>query len=180
MDYELFQYQLNKWRSKTFHALAAYVDENGKTRIICYYPCDCQQKYSFKKNSKLLPYLQQCKGWIVDPQEKYTLNYVMIVLLAYLREKNLIYYCEENKLHLIHPVDEICKALEWSVKLKHISEIRMHIARAHLEGFKGSLYHYTPYFTCPRGAEKVVIDILGEPGPRDMYFGYHGSFGKLK
>jgi hypothetical protein len=59
-----------------------------------YTPCPCRDFYLLDQESSLFLYLKtHCKGWTESPHGFYTLNYIMIVLLANWSQKNLIRNC---------------------------------------------------------------------------------------
>src|SRR5574343_1318390 len=50
---------------------------------ISYKLCPHQDKYSFCPNSPLKNYLENhCKGFVVDPSNTYTINYIVAILIA--------------------------------------------------------------------------------------------------
>lgn len=52
--------------------------------------CDHQQKYKFQEWSLLKNYLQtECPGWVEDPNDEYTLNYVLVLLFSVVYVKGL-------------------------------------------------------------------------------------------
>jgi hypothetical protein len=59
-----------------------------------YTPCPCRDFYLLDPESSLFLYLKtHCRGWTESPHGFYTLNYIMIVLLANWSQKNLIVDC---------------------------------------------------------------------------------------
>jgi len=52
-----------------------------------FHVCPCKEKYTWEK--PILEYFRiKSKSWIDDPQDKYSFNYVIIILLATLKENN--------------------------------------------------------------------------------------------
>jgi len=147
----------------------------NKTYRIQYTPCNCKEKYQFKESSKLLPYLQQCKGWVND-DEGYSLNYILIVLIAYLCKKNLITTHTLLRKHVVEPdieLKQILVGLDSSLTYYDILEIKISIAKYHLKKFEQRIRTSTPYFVCPQGSEAFILSILGPEGSDEKYFGYH-------
>jgi len=77
-------------------AVSKYIEQLIKNKVshfifgneLSYSFCPCREKYRLK-NKPLLDYLQtHCDGWVEDPQGRYTLNYLIAILLVNLKEKN--------------------------------------------------------------------------------------------
>ena len=56
-------------------------------------PCPHGEKYTLEDSTLLQYLMEDCKGFQIDPEGKYTLNYVITVLLANWKEKQLIQHC---------------------------------------------------------------------------------------
>ena len=57
---------------------------------IHYEACPHQERYSFIPHSPLKNYLEKhCEGFVQDPEEKYTINYIVFVLLANWKAREL-------------------------------------------------------------------------------------------
>jgi hypothetical protein len=171
---EIFSYNAENWKSHSRIILAAFNTADHKIRLITYSPCDCQEKYAFRRNSPLLLYLKECKGWVPD-SSGYTLNYVMIVLLAYLKEQKLISFSKQMAMHMVNFSSKLKRALadQNQPKFYKISDIRLRIAKYHLKKYRKFFYTEIPYFICPNGLEQLIITILGVEGSGEQYFGYH-------
>ena len=55
-----------------------------------YYICQRHERYKIKPESYLRTYLSSCPGFQQDIQEEYTLNYLLVVLIAYWKDIGLI------------------------------------------------------------------------------------------
>lgn len=87
--------------------------------------CPHQEKYSFKHGSKLKQYLENCKGWVPDPSQKYTVNYIIMVLFMDLKQKNQIFQNVYNsKDYFIGCDQELQLALQSPTPLFPIEELR--------------------------------------------------------
>jgi len=154
--------------------LATYEQEN-KIKTISYSPCNCKEKYQFKEHSRLLPYLQKCKGWVNDEQG-YTLNYVLIVFIAFLVEQKLIYYDKSLHKHMIRLNSDLRIIFIGINHLKpwcSILQAKLSIARYHLKNYrKISTSDKISYFKCPRGSENLITSIIGDEGIYEQYFHY--------
>jgi len=57
---------------------------------LSYPTCFCKRKFELGNHNALIHYLKtQCKGWTSDPQNKYTVNYIVYILLANFKSKRL-------------------------------------------------------------------------------------------
>jgi len=80
----------------------------GTTNSLLYSVCPCREKYPFRKGSPLLTYFKEnCKGFRVDPLGLYSINYLLIVLLANLKDKGLTskrsngsIYCDKELINI--------------------------------------------------------------------------------
>lgn len=67
------------------------------TDSICYSPCPCRVKYYLRPDSPLTKYLEEeCQGWVRNVENKYTLNYILIILSANFKQKKLIEFDFEH------------------------------------------------------------------------------------
>ena len=63
--------------------------------------CPHGNKYPFKYGTKLEEYMRQCKGWLEDQDRKYTINYILIVLLAEIKSRRLLILDAYDKYYII-------------------------------------------------------------------------------
>jgi hypothetical protein len=138
---------------------------NARTHIpVIYEPCDCQEKYSFKPQSRLLAYLRQCKGWTDDPEGKYTLNYIIAVLLAYAKEQNFFCICVKDPNKRIIGDSRFKAAL--GVSSITFRELRSLIANAHLN-FGRPVFNCCPPFACKnkigKRTQRLIYSLTGKP-----------------
>jgi len=77
----------NQIRQSIEHEVLFYYLGHFRTIRLRYFVCPCREKY--KLNNPLLShYLKtKCQGWLEDPDDRYTLNYLILVLLTNLQEK---------------------------------------------------------------------------------------------
>lgn len=144
---------------------------NNFSRPIRYLPCDCKGRYPFKKTSLLLPYLQTAHG-ISSPDNLYTINYILMVLIADFKEKNLIQYDHKNRVHAFIVNPETSKILgitngifrNDTISLLHIRAL---IANAHLEGHRHVFNITQPPFSCTKSLTyqdiKLIHNLLNVP-----------------
>jgi len=84
---------------------------------VTYTVCNHQQKYFFKQNSLLKNYLEeQCNGFVED--SSYTLNYIIVVLLANWKELGLLYHCS------VRCTGRLRKIFKVHYKYLHFSALR--------------------------------------------------------
>lgn len=53
-----------------------------------YNECPHREKYSFNPRSTLRQYFESCEGCAIDPEHKYTINYIILILLTNLKKNN--------------------------------------------------------------------------------------------
>ena len=63
---------------------------NGIALLLCLH----QERYAIKDPCLLYYLTKQCEGFVEDPEGKYTLQYLLHVLLANWRERNLLKDCD--------------------------------------------------------------------------------------
>ena len=51
--------------------------------------CICNEKFRFHPKSEIKNYLQNCKGFVLDADDKYSVNYILLVLLSHWKAKGL-------------------------------------------------------------------------------------------
>lgn len=143
-----------------------------------YSPCSCKERFTFKTGSTLLEYLEtQCLGWIPDPNNEYTLNYILIVLIANLNYKNLLSKRYDH--WVIEAVPSLENVLNYdqpklTQNFYFITELRPIVANIHCNTH-GVPFTESPPFICPHGLESVIKSIFGisEPNSRIYRFYRH-------
>jgi len=168
---EMFTYETDNWKYQSCFVIGTHV-VNNKMKFLCYNPCYCQEKYTFKRQ-ELLFQLKQLKGWAIDPEDKYTLNYIMIVVLAHFKHMGNIFYSFKLKKHLIIPDSILERGLRLDNRPYGIDElIKLIISELDQQ----RMYGPRPYFTCiDDQTENFIRSLLGPEGPREQYFGRHYS-----
>ena len=86
-------------------------EESSLLKSIYYSPCPCKEKYYLDPDSPLTKYLKgECRGWVVASDNLYSLNYLLLVLIANFKRKQVLkfndifdyYYLEgDQKLSLL-------------------------------------------------------------------------------
>lgn len=109
-----------------------------------YRVCPCRERFTFKRNSQLHAYLKHSQGWVEDPKNKYTLNYIIVNLLVIAKERNFIFNPELTVNATIFCDDELQKAIGYTCFL--LKEIRQ-IVLAHVE-LGDFTYYDAPPFLC--------------------------------
>lgn len=122
--------------------------------------CPCRDLLPFKENSSLLKYLEtHCKGWVVSPSNRYTLNYVLIVLLANLREKGFLQTKAQR--YLCVKGDSVFRKIEgFRAKITQVSSLRHIIASRHFNTAENSKY---TTFLCPKESRSIIYSVLRSP-----------------
>jgi len=145
---------------------------NYSSRPIRYSPCDCKGRYPFQKTSLLLPYLQTSLGWTSSPDNRYTINYILMVLIADFKEKNLIQFDHKGRVHafIVNPETSIILGVTTRVFRNDsisILHIRALIANVHLEGHRHILNITQPPFSCTKSLTnqdvKLIHNLLNVP-----------------
>lgn len=93
---------------------------SGVDCYLTFRACGHQERYSFVSSSPLHAYLCTKKGWIHDSDNKYTINYILIVLFSIIKEKQL--NCRQGQAHLYFCDDDLREAL--GVRVFHLNQIR--------------------------------------------------------
>lgn len=132
--------------------------------------CGHFHKYSFRQDSQLLPYLKiKCKGWVVDPKEQYTINYILINLFQLLKEKQL---ADPEDPHFYRCDPELRRALR--VRTFHLTHARWQV--------KKHLHHPEPYFRAedlipfwcpPPETIRLILEIAHNPRCKCQIIAYH-------
>lgn len=136
---------------------------NCISQPINYKPCDCKGKYQFKKDSSLLKFLQNNNGWVSDPQNLYTLNYILICLIANFKEKGFLNANDEGEiisLKINSVTREILNISPWQQDYFSIFHLRSFIANAHLEDHRFTLEVACPPFSCTKSLSKKEIRLI--------------------
>jgi hypothetical protein len=73
------------------HVLGSFM--RGTTKhYLTYRPCHCKERYFLDPRGTLSRYLnEECKGFVPDGDHRYSLNYIVIVLIANWKVRNLVY-----------------------------------------------------------------------------------------
>jgi len=97
--------------------------------------CPHREKYPFNQGSRLKTYVQQCPGWVEDPEERYTVNYIAIILLTQIRAKRQL-LLDANDRYFLLCDHELQKALFLQTPLLELSGLRTEIL--------GQMEHHEP------------------------------------
>ncbi len=130
----------------------------GSADHLVYTACPHLEKYEFCQNAPIKKYLEtKCKGFVKDPKDRYTLNYIIAVLIVNWAHLKII------KHHAVKVNGYIRKALRYRLEFLFTSHLRplvlqqldAKIERKKLSVEWGELTHFymiTPYRTplwCP-------------------------------
>ena len=120
--------------------------------------CPCKEKWSFVKNSNLETYLKtHCLGWSPDPQNKYTANFIVAVLLANFKNKGLLKRRGGRFLEI--STDRFLRKVQgFNKKYIDVGCIRRIIVTRHFEVNEGFIY---ATFLCPSQNRDILYSILG-------------------
>jgi len=118
---------------KNHYLLKINEKEAYETQIdpITYAPCTCREKYFLYPENLLALYLEEkCKGWVRDPESRYTLNYLVLVLIANFKDKGLLQYDTEYDFYFVITDKRLKSVFEYGYfKLK---DLRAMIATGYL------------------------------------------------
>lgn len=130
--------------------------------------CPHQDRCRIKPDSKLKDYLEnECKGFVKDPQDRYTINYVIIVLIADFEDKEL--FCPINThIVLCTPVLQNIfgkSRLDLSLFRNLVREHFFHLEHTHSVNKWMHEYIETPntaycLILCPFGYSRIFYKIL--------------------
>ena len=132
-----------------------------------YQACPCKEKYYLKPSSRLSKYLYKCKGWVPDETNTYSLNFILIVLLANWRSCTLLYRCSStyySYLYVNHSDEELCKIFgkpyyNDGIIYKHsVSDIRKTIAKKYFK-IRENIPHTEAPLLCTYGLESLTYSI---------------------
>jgi len=125
-----------------------------------YKPNDGQGRYSFKSDSKLYQYLKKSKGWVVDSEEKYTLNYIIIVYLAQLKKENRLFF--RDKVCFLES-DVLRETLGCDWFYMNLMELKPYIINTQLKDHRILYDMFYPPFTYVPGIGEIVASIFEQP-----------------
>lgn len=150
---------------------------------LIYNPCGCEEVYSFRDNSAFLQYMrQQCSGWQDSIDNKYTLKYLILIILTQCRDKRILY--KNGPIFMIRrDTDEgkvFSAALDSSIKtnLFYLSQVRPLLERKHLKNSiaLGIPCQYKPDFICSEDVDYLLANLLRPMYDRyDLYVQYSCS-----
>lgn len=128
--------------------------------------CPHQEKYSFHSESRLKQYLENCKGWVSDPNQKYTVNYILMVLFTDLKQKNYILQdAYVSGAYFICCDQQLQSALQAPKPFLPIQEVRGRVLQ-HLQHNEPNPKHGSYAiklrvpFWCTRGFEPWIADLF--------------------
>ena len=98
--------------------------------------CICGVRRQLKPESRLLETLIECKGFVQTPDSRYSIDYVMAVLLANLSEKGLIVFSKHYNKDYVRTDGVFQKLLPPGVKCT------LNFFRSHVETEMGVLTKY--------------------------------------
>jgi len=106
---------------------------SGNPRIpIWYAPCPCRERYYLSPENPLAKYLEtECQGWIRDFENRYTLNYILMILSYNLKQKKLLEYDYEFSYYYVRCDEALEKLTE--KKYLYIDSLRSYLNRTFLE-----------------------------------------------
>lgn len=114
--------------------------------------CGHQERYSFKDHSSLFAYLSTKKGWVLSPDRKYTINYLLIVLFRVIKEKQLNNH--QGQPHLYFCDKDIEEAL--GVRVFHLTQIRRQLSHPEPLCIDEDQF---PFWCPPLGLIELIFEI---------------------
>ena len=133
------------------------LEEYEEQSFLIYKCCPHNFRYKFKKDSPLRKYLKtKCKGFVESPDDLYTINYIVIVLLANWGELRLV------RCNLIKATTYIQKAFDTKTNHMGTNELRRRIIdqmecypmESRVVKWGEPNYYYTPFW-CP--SDTIVV-----------------------
>lgn len=139
--------------------------------------CPHRDRSRFVEGSLLKEYLDnQCKGWVRDPLEEYTLNYILITLFADFKEKGLYYRAfDPDIVRFTAELQEIFKIKQMYVQNLR-SQVGNHLVRKEIFNILDPTIKpsHNVLLLCPFGFENVIEKILyGRSLPICYYVKYY-------
>lgn len=121
---------------------------NAKYRKLLKYSCCIHQnKYRFKSKSPLKAYLRtKCKGFVKDPLNEYTINYLIIVLFANWSEYKLL---KSKQIRATLFVKTALQVTDEYVEIRDLRRLIKNQLQAALEEPLDGLYYYDMPIWCP-------------------------------
>src|SRR5574343_489236 len=99
---------------------------------IWYAPCPCREQYYLSPDNPLAKYLEtECQGWTLSLDNKYTLNYILMILSYNFKQKKLLEYDLDFGYYYVR-CDEALKRLTEKEYL-YIDYLRSYLNRTFLE-----------------------------------------------
>ena len=121
--------------------------------------CPHQDRYLFKKNSLLHPYLKTCQGWQEDSSDRYTVNYINFVIIAEAKTKNkLVRDIEDDFYILCDP--PLKQALQIRIPVIGLGRLRKTVLKQmiHLEPW--TFRHWYPFWCLPTATDSAFTSIF--------------------
>jgi len=121
--------------------------------------CPHQDRYLFKKDSLLHPYLKTCQGWQEDSSDRYTVNYINFVIIAEAKTKNkLVRDIEDDFYILCDP--PLKQALQIRIPVIGLGRLRKTVLKQmiHLEPW--TFRHWYPFWCLPTATDSAFISIF--------------------
>jgi len=110
---------------------------------ITFKACNHQNKYSFRHKSPLKEYLERfCEGFVKSEDDTYTINYILVVLLANCAARELI-FCETFNTK-IKTTSHLKKAFKTTAKILNIRGLRQRVIHQLDASEEERLMHYNP------------------------------------
>jgi len=123
--------------------------------------CTHNRKYSFILETSLKEYMRQSQGWVEDLDGKYTVNYIIVNLLANAKAKNRLILDARDKYYLLCD-RELQKALQAFTPVICIDELRLAVLNQlrHKEDNFCWFHRYKIPLWCVKGIDTVLLKIF--------------------
>ena len=150
--------------------------ENGEFNYprMLHHACPCREKYYLKSRSTLSKYLtRHCKGFVVDPERKYTLNYIIVVLLVNWKEKHLLWRRPfELEVKDDGLVGRVVNTRHWHMRDSYfrINSLRDSLKLKYFKNLKESMPNMGTALYCTKNIEGIIDNIIGSSPGSDTYF----------
>ena len=140
--------------------------------------CPHREKYSFKPESRLQQYLQTCTNWVQDPEQKYTVNFILLVLLSDLKSKDYITQDIYSAEYFIFCHHRLQAALRTPSPILNVQKLRRHIL-GHLKHRESGIYDidqnskYLVPFWCVDAWEHLISKLFDNFGQNQKQLVYN-------
>lgn len=137
-----------------------------KQYFLTFKSCPCKDKHFLDPRGVLSRYLyEKCQGFVPDGEHRYTINYIVMVLIANWNEKKLIYRYSQLRVKNDGCIDQLLDSIMWASYRQpfyRISEVRGNIAIRHFHLAEEVPNTFTLLY-CIRNIKNLLSQIIEQP-----------------